>query len=227
MALKEFAKATLRTAIAFFIGLLALLLVIAAYSWAMHSYEEKEAKPYETIRKWEANLQKALMLDINVRTKMVGGKLLASIKVDGYPPYLSAPKNESAQLILEFLDKDGFKAYIKSLNISEFTSIVSQKGEKTGLEYQFEDSLDLDKYKKFYQMQISWTLDSKAPEHKVQAVPTLPKIQLDHCAPNISKSERLKRLAQYGAIREAGRGHFEAGDSSIHFYDDGTLMLCK
>jgi hypothetical protein len=51
--------------------------------------------------------------------------------------------------------------------------------------------------------------------------------QLDHCSPGISKAERLKRLAQYGTVREVGNASFEAGGRTVSFHYDGALLHCQ
>lgn len=50
---------------------------------------------------------------------------------------------------------------------------------------------------------------------------------LDHCAPGLSKSERMKRLGRHGTVRETGAGTFEAGDRTISFGYDGSLAYCR
>lgn len=50
---------------------------------------------------------------------------------------------------------------------------------------------------------------------------------LDHCAPGLSKAERLKRLAQHGTIRETGAGEFQAGGRTVNFLYDGSLAYCR
>jgi len=49
---------------------------------------------------------------------------------------------------------------------------------------------------------------------------------LDHCAPGLSKAERMKRLAQHGTVRETGTGAFEAGGRTVTFGYDGGLLYC-
>lgn len=49
---------------------------------------------------------------------------------------------------------------------------------------------------------------------------------LDHCAPDLSRTERLKRLAQHGAVRETGTGHYEASERSVAFFE-GKLVYCR
>lgn len=60
-----------------------------------------------------------------------------------------------------------------------------------------------------------------APQPAPEAKPVL-----DHCAPGLSKAERLKRLAQHGTVRETGAGEYQPGGRTINFiYDDRFGVL--
>lgn len=49
----------------------------------------------------------------------------------------------------------------------------------------------------------------------------------DHCAPNLSRAERLKRLALKGNVRETGANTYTAGGGFVSFYTGGdSLMQC-
>ncbi len=227
MHLPEFLKALLRIAIAIFLAVFALIVVVAVCFLAKEYYDKRQAAPYETVRDWKVVHKDTLGLGVYVKTKVVSGKLLASIDVDGYPPYLSDPKNANGQLIFEFLDHDGFRIISKPLKISDFTTVVGKNEAKIGLRHQFEDYIDLESYKRFSQMQVGWNLDTKpAAGGSPQALPQ--KELLDHCATNLSKTERLRRLAQYGTVRETGNGSYSAAGRSVEFNPyDGTLLLCR
>ena len=67
---------------------------------------------------------------------------------------------------------------------------------------------------------------SQPPAGAWQQAPEV-KPQLDHCAPGISKAERLKRLSQYGTVREVGNASFEAGGRTVSFHYDGSLLHCQ
>ena len=49
----------------------------------------------------------------------------------------------------------------------------------------------------------------------------------DHCAPNISKSERLRRLALKGTVREIGLNTYSTGNYKIVFISGSELFSCK
>lgn len=220
--MREFLRSSLRTATAIFLALLGLAVVIGAYSWAKDSYDRQQAKPFEEVRDWKFDLKDAIGLEVKAKTKLVAGTLLVSVDVVGHPKYLADPRNSNASLIFEFLDQDEFKIISKPFRISEFTTVVGKGGEKTGLIYQFEEYIDLERYKRFSRMQVGWNLVTEAA---TQA--PAPKPILDHCAPNLSKAERLKRLVQHGTVRETGTGEYNAPGHSVHFFYDGTLLNCR
>lgn len=220
--MKEFFKASLRTAIAIFLALIALTIAIGIFAWAKDSYDKRRAIVYEEVRNWKFSLRDTLGVEAHAKTKLVAGNLLGSIEVIGYPKYFSDPRNSNGSLNFEFLDKDGFRIISKRVQLSEFTTIVNEDGGKTGLTYQFEDYTGLEDYKRLDQMQVGWNLITETEVQK-SAAETI----LDHCAPNISKSERLKRLAKHGALRETGNGTYSAAGHSVSFFPyDGTLLNC-
>lgn len=49
----------------------------------------------------------------------------------------------------------------------------------------------------------------------------------DPCAPDLSKSERLARLARFGTVRQLGDTHYKAGSHEIYFYSSGSLLSCE
>ncbi len=225
MAIKDFLKGTLRVAIAIFVALVGLAAVVAAYSHIKESREHEAAKPFEEIRDWRFDLKDRLGASILARTKVVSGRLLVSIDVVGYSKYFADSRNQDGSLNFEFIDKDGFKVATHAVKLPEFTTTVGKNGEPTGLQHQYEEFLDVERYRQFSRMQVGWNLITEpAAATEVQiAKPTL-----DHCAPNLSKAERLKRLAQYGQIRQTGSGSYTAGRRSVTFFEyDGSLLDCR
>jgi hypothetical protein len=49
----------------------------------------------------------------------------------------------------------------------------------------------------------------------------------DHCAPGLSREERLRRLAALGQVRETGGGVYESGAFKLELGPMGTVNLCK
>ena len=226
MILKDFLKGTLRIALAIFLALAALAAATVVYFQVKESRERDAATPYEEVRDWSFDLKDRLGMAVTAKTKLVSGRLMVAIDVDGYPKYLEDPRNRNGSLIFEFLDKDGFKVVTHSVNVSEFSTMIGKAGENIGLQHQYDEYLDLDRYRSLARMQVGWTLltDSAAESPS----PPSPKPTLDHCAPNLSRPERLKRLAQYGTVREAGAGEYTAGGRSVTFFTyDNSLISCR
>ena len=228
--MKPFFYAVARLALALFLAGVALSLAVAAYAWATSAYERHEAKPFETLKEWSADLRENIGVRLTAKTKVVDGKLLLSVDIQGYPPSLTDPRlserNQKAQLLIHFLDSDGFQVFSKPIKIPEFSSIVGTNGEKIGLRTQEQSYLALSDYKRFQRIQVEWTLETSAPpapstDSKVE--PTA----LDHCAPSLSRAERLRRLSKHGELRETGLGSFSAGSRSVHFLSDRELLSCQ
>jgi hypothetical protein len=225
LAIKDFLKGTLRVAIAMFIALVGLAAVVAIYVHMKESRERDAAKPFEEVRNWQFDLKDQLGADVRTKTKLVAGKLLVSIDVVGHSKYFSDPRNQGGSLDFEFIDKDGFKVASHAVKISEFATTVGKSGEPIGLQHQYEEYLELERYRQFSRMQVGWNLVTEPrPATDAQAAKPI----LDHCAPNLSKAERLKRLAQHGSLRETGTGSYSAGGHSVTFFEyDGSLLNCR
>lgn len=224
MAIKDFLKGTLRAAFAIFTALIGLAAVVAIYFNVKESLELAAAKPFEEVRNWQFDLKDQLGTDVRAKTKLVAGKLLVSIDVVGYSKYFSDSGNQGGSLSFQFIDKDGFKVTDNSIQISDFSTIVGKTGEPIGLQHQYEENLDVERYRQFAHMKVGWNLVTE-PALGTEMQATKPK--LDHCAPKLSKAERLKRLAQYGSVRETGTGSYTAGGHSVTFFEyDGSLLYC-
>lgn len=69
--------------------------------------------------------------------------------------------------------------------------------------------------------------DAREAEKRRRAS-TPPTQKKDHCAPNISRAERLKRLQEnYGQVRQTGSSSFVAGGHSISFLTGNRLYSCN
>ena len=136
-----------------------------------------------------------------------------------------------AQLISRELSQIDFVAvYTDGIIVARHHIIaavgVDAQGKKTGLAHQFDQYISVDQYKRFAMLQVEWTLDTEVPSATAPA-PSAETKFLDHCAPKLSKAERLKRLAQYGVVRETGYEEFAAGDKSVNVSNDGTVIYCR
>lgn len=218
----NFLKRALKSATSFFIALLGILIIIWLYSLGKDAYTNLQEKPYETVKFWNTDLKNALGITVQARTKLISGKLIVLVDVDGYSKYFSDPRNKDGSLNIEFYDKDEFKVHSETIKLSDFTTIVDTNNSESGLQAQVETYLDINEYKRFDRLKVGWSLIT-SPQKKEEPKKEL----LDHCAIGISKVERIKRLAQYGAVRETGVGGYAAGGHSISISDyDGQLIYC-
>lgn len=228
--MKSFLLAAAKLATGLFLAGLALAIVIGLYSWATKSYERRQAQQYEFTREWSADLSENLGLQLHAKTKVVSGKLLLFVDVTGYPAYLSDPrlaeKNRKAHFILYFIDSDGFRVLSQPIELSEFSALVGPKGEKIGLRTQLQKYVSIEEYKRFQSLEVEWTLETKIPPAQVSDLQEDQRL-LDHCAPGISREERIKRLSKHGKLRETGVGFYSAGGRSVSFFYDGTLLNCS
>jgi hypothetical protein len=223
--IKDFLKGTLRVALAIFLALLGLAAVGVVYERVKESRERDAAKPFEDVRNWQFDLKDQLGIDVRAKTKLVAGKLLVSVDVVGYSKHFSDPRNRDGSLNFLFVDEDEFRITSTAVKISSFSTRVGKSGEPTGLHYQYEESFDIERYRRFNRMQVGWNLLTEpAPSVETQATKPI----LDHCAPGLSKAERLRRLAQHGPLRETGTGDYTAGGRSVAFFQsDGSLLNCR
>jgi len=225
MAIKDFLKGTFRLTIAVFLALVGLAALVAIYQHVRESRKLEAAKPFEEVKNWQFDLKDPLGVDVRARTKLVASRLLVSIVVNGHSKYFSDPRNREGSLSFEFLDKDGFKLAAHTVKISEFTTIVGKSGEPIGLQHQHDEHFELERYRQFSRIQVGWNLVTE-PQPAAEAQRTKP--VLDHCAPGLSRAERLKRLAQHGPVRETGIGSYSAGGRSVAFFEyDGTILSCR
>lgn len=190
----------------------------AAYG-AHEAYKSRQAAPYESMKIWSNDASPPLNLALTARTKLVEGRLYANYRLKGWPAYLADPgrdaENSQRHIVVHFLDKDGFSVYQKTILMSEFSRNVGDDGRPTGLDFQGIEPLDLALYSRFDRVGLEWNLDT-SPVVAVAPAASGPwdaykKVIADPCAPGLSRAERLKRLAQYGAVRETGYNSFSAG----------------
>jgi hypothetical protein len=231
MKLNEFFRGVIKVAAAIVLA----VIVLAAVGWGAWKFQdmkdEADTKQYEVIKLWPVDLKDNLQVTLLARTKLVGGRPLAEVNIDGYPAYLTEPrlqaKNRSAGITLLFQDKDGFKVQAKPIAIHEFSQIVDAKGARSGLRYEFTDYMSVADYARVSQLRVEWTLETVIPPTPV-ATNSAEASQGDHCAPNLSKAERLKRLSKHGSVRETGVGGYQAGSREVLFSTyDASLVYCR
>jgi hypothetical protein len=231
MKFNEFFKGAMKVVTAIVVAVVALS-VLGWGVWKLQDMKVKaDAKQYESIKPWNLNLKENLQMTLLARTKLVDGRLLAEVNIDGYPAYLTDPrleaKNRDAGITLLFQDIDGFKVHAKTIAIREFSGIVDSKGARSGLRYEFDDYMGVADYARISQLRVEWTMETVIPPTPL-ATKSLEDASADHCAPNLSKAERLKRLAKHGSLRETGAGGYQAGNHEVMFNTyDGSLVYCR
>lgn len=83
--------------------------------------------------------------------------------------------------------------------------------------------LGAERYRQLSKMRVWWNLITES--HPVtEAEPV--KAALDHCAPGLSKAERLRRLAQHWTLRGTSTGSYSVGGSATFLGLDGSLLHC-
>jgi hypothetical protein len=124
--MKSFFLAAAKLATGLFLAGLALAITISLYSWVTDSYKNSQAKQYETIKEWSADLSTNLGLQLQAKTKVLSGKLLLSVDVVGYPAYLpilawlnETKKHNSSSTSLTKMASES------SANQSSFPSLVA------------------------------------------------------------------------------------------------------
>lgn len=232
MKIIAYLKSTMRLATALFLSFFALA-VIFGLGTAGYSYWQKtQAKQYETAKTWTTDLNSILQFSLNARTKMVDERLYMIVTTDSLPPYMqyqliAARQDESKGFFLNFVDKDGFKVFSKSVPLSSMSRIVDASGKAIGLSFETDEYIDVAKYASFSTLDVKWNLNTELPVPEAKTETTL-EAGPDHCAPNLTKAERLKRLATYGKLRQTADGTYDVGNRTVSFFTyDNSLLNCQ
>lgn len=224
----------MRLATAIFLSVCAFALVIGLGWGGYHYWEKARAKQYESIKLWTVDARTNLQFSLIARTKLVDRRFFIKVDTDAYPSYLKDPilfaKNVNKAIILNFSDKDGFKVFSKPIPISALSASVDAAGKPAGLSFEGDEYMDLPTYASMTRLDVEWTVETAAPP--VATTGTVPteasQPLLDYCAPNLTKAERLKRLAQYGTVRQTGDGSYAVGYRTVAFFTiDNSLLNCR
>lgn len=216
------------------VGIVAAVVVLALLAGAVfYGYEEfqkSKARPYEVVKEWPFDATENLAMKFVGKTKLVDSRLYGYFRFEGYPPYLKDTSNSSANshasITVNFKDKDGFTVLEKTILLREFGTML-RKGERAGLSYHYDEYLSADTYARFDHVSLTWTVDTRAPEHDLTNRSTEATAIADHCAPNISRAERLRRLSLHGTLRETGLNSYSAGGKAITFLNNTELLSCQ
>lgn len=224
MPFKQAAVSVLKLAISLSIAGLVVAGVVAG-GVALYEYKEKlDSKPYEVpVAK---NLETGkLGFDLSITTKYSDYSMKFILKGTGYPFYFSDPvlraKNNEGQLTITAKGSDGFKVSEIAAPVKNLIAIIDANGKPSGFNYEGEVIMSLDNYKKVHSFDLGWNFHT---EKEVKADESKP---LDHCAPGLSKAERLRRLGARGSVRVVGEGSYAAGTSSLSFFYDGGILSCN
>lgn len=212
---------------AIFLSLLGILIVIAIYVFSVDFYTAQKNKKFEVVKDWNYDLS---MIGINVlaKTKVVNAKLYLSVNVGGYPEYLNVSSNRGRDFIFQFLDADDFVLFEKRVSLSEFSKHVDDKNKPIGLNYQTTEYMGTSTYEKFKSINVKWTFDTEVKRQTLAPAVANPQgDQTDHCAVGLSRTERLRRLALKGSVRQTGSDTYDVGSRSVMFGYDGRVLYCR
>ena len=94
----RFFRSTFKGAMSLIFAAIALS-VVSGIVWAGYVFWNKhEAAQYEVLREWPFDLTNHLQMNLLARTKLVDGKLLMDVQLDGYPAYLIGECQASCRL---------------------------------------------------------------------------------------------------------------------------------
>jgi hypothetical protein len=237
MEFKKILSSTLRLTIALFIALLGLAAVIAIYSEADKYLTKKSNEKYALVKEWNYESTN-LDLKFLIKTKLVDSKLLLNLEVVGYPDYFKNQdfwkNSDDYNFLIFFLDADGFEIYKKEVKLKEMARKAGEKEETIGFRYQLSEYLDATTYSKFESPKVGWNFPTKITKRDTAVTANqqlVPKAKnsdsFDHCAPNLSKEERLRRLALSGSVRQSGTNSYSVGLKTLSFFSDGGMIFCN
>lgn len=231
MKILTYLKSTMRLTTSIFIAGCAFALVSGIGVIGYNYWEKSSAKEYESIRLWKTDVQSNLQFSLMARTKLVDNQFFIKVETDAYPQYLKDPslsaKNADQAIILNFLDKDGFKVFSKSIEVKTLSTTLDPTGQPVGLSFEDDEYMNVSTYASFARMEIQWTLDTVVAQNDIAVEKPHADVR-DHCAPNLPKAERLRRLAQHGTVRQTGSGSYAVGYRTLTFFTyDNSLLNCS
>ncbi|HYF18133.1 MAG TPA: hypothetical protein VEA40_09730, partial [Ramlibacter sp.] len=201
--LRRFAGSALKLAVSITLAFIAFAAICAAAYWAYSYPERQRAKQAEVVRVWSKDLSSNLGMKLRTRTKVTDGMMHMALDFDGYPEFLRHPANRTRGFSLEWKDADGFTRIKKFVPLGEFTAMVDDKGKSYGLNGEFSQFVSVADYSNVVALEVGWTLATEIPKPQA-AAPHQAADLADHCAPGLSRQERLRRLALHGSLRETG-----------------------
>lgn len=233
--MRNFLMGAAKVAIGIFAAVLGLAAAAGAAYWAKLELERREAEPYTKVVEWKDDLIVSIGMQAVVRTKLMDNRMLLSLQMDGRPRWLIDPlmwreNRENGEVTVIFYDQDGFKVTSQRVPLLSFSKVIDDKNEIAGLSVESGLDLPLKDYQRIKRMQIQWRMVTDKPRAAPVPVPTPEPVAAngDHCAPGLSRAERLSRLTAHGELRQVGSHSYQAGSAGRHvsFYTDGSLMFC-
>jgi hypothetical protein len=95
-------------------------------------------------------------------------------------------------------------------------------------------SFRADFYKEHWEeLQQQWAKERRAKQavqrkpKRTDLITTESTPSTDPCAPDLSRVERLARLASFGTVRQLSSDRYVAGNHSVWFFSGGTLLECR
>lgn len=214
--LRSFAASALKLGASITLAFVAFAAICAAAYWAYSYPERQRAKQAEVVRMWSNDLSSNLGMKLRTRTKVTEGMMHMALDLDGHPDFLTHPANRTRGLFLEWKDADGFTRIKKFVQLGDFTTAVNDKGKSYGLNGQFSQFVSVADYSALASMEVGWNLETELPQHRPAVPqPAAEVAKADHCAPGLSRQERLRRLGQHGSLRETGYNTFSAGSHTV------------
>lgn len=224
VSLKQVGGSVLKLAAALSIAGVVVAGVVAGGVLMYEYKQELDAKPFETPVRRTIDAS-SLGFKLEITTKHSDYSMKFILKGDGYPFYFSDPalraKNLERTMTITGKGADGFKVAEVVAPFKDYVSIVGADGKPVAFSYEGSQSMSLDDYKLIDNFELTWNFET-VPVAKAQEAKSL-----DHCAPGISKAERLRRLEMRGPVRLLGENNYAAGSSSLLFFYDGSLLTCN
>jgi hypothetical protein len=220
-------RSAMRLATSLFLAGTAILVVIGGVWFATDQWQKFEARQYEKPKLWTVDLHSNLHFNLKAKTKLSDGRLFMTISSDAYPPYLAhAREVKDTGLVINFVDKDGFKIHSKSILLGNFMTNVDKSGNPISISFEDNEYIDVDTYASIDKLEVQWSFSTEVPQNIPQAAPA--EQSQDHCAPNLGKAERLRRLGQHGTVRQTGPGVYETAGREVAFFThDNSLLNCR
>jgi hypothetical protein len=242
---KRFFGSAGKLVFALFLAGVGLFAIVEIYSTTTTYFEKKSLEKYAVAKPWADDLSQ-VGLKVAGKRKYVDGVVLVTLTFIGYPEFLSDPiltkKNadESRGFLLKLKDADDFEIATLDIPLTSLTTIVGDDGKAIGLSGQRGELLAVEQYTRISSVDVVWTLDTEIPKPVVQPPRGAPIVQApradvrlddsntgDHCEPGISRSVRLKRLAQHGDVRLTGNDTYRAGSREVMFGFSGNVIYCN